>query len=149
MEKIRASFTINGKWDGDRNGTGKMKLNEIEVPVSAPAQLAGPGVGTNPEELLISSAATCYIITLAAMLSKRNIEYTHLDIQSEGIVEKEGNTMTFKEIIHKPMIVLTKEDEELKQNVEQLTQRTEKACFIGQTLKPTITISVQPEIKFA
>lgn len=150
MEKTNVSFKINGRWDGDRNGTGRMVTNGVEVPVSAPAQFAGPGVGSNPEELLISSVATCYIITLAAILSKRNIEYSHLDIESEGIVEKEGNTMQFKEIIHRPVVILTGEhDEEKRQSIEQYTQRAEKACFIGQTLKPNIAFSVQPDVRFA
>ncbi len=34
----------------------------------------GPGVGTNPDEMLLGAAATCYIITLAAMLERSNIK---------------------------------------------------------------------------
>lgn len=146
MEKIEANFTINGRWDGDRSGTGTMIANGIKIPVSVPAGLAGPGIGSNPEELLMSSAATCYIITLAAILSKRNIKYSHLEINTEGLVEKEGNTLTFKEIIHKPIIFLNKQDAEKKQLVEQLTHRAEKACFISQSIK--VPVSVQPEIRF-
>jgi peroxiredoxin-like protein len=148
METLNVSFNIKGKWNGDRNGSGSMITNGVEVPVSAPGELAGPGIGSNPEELLVSSAATCYIITLAAILSKREINYSHLEINSEGVVQKEGNTLTFKEIIHRPVIFLKHGDEEKRQEVEQLAQRAEKACFIGSTLKPQVAISVQPEIRF-
>ena len=148
MEKSNVSFNIKGHWEGNRNGSGLMTTNGVEIPVSAPSALEGPGIGSNPEELLTASAATCYIITLAAILSKRGINYSHLEINSEGVVQEEGNTLTFKEIIHRPVIILKDGDEEKKKVVEQLAQRAEKACFIGKTLKPGVVISVQPEVRF-
>ena len=36
----------------------------------------GPGIGTNPDEMLLGAAATCYMITLAAMLERSQIEAT-------------------------------------------------------------------------
>lgn len=148
METSNISFKIKGSWEGGRNGNGIMTTNGVEIPVSAPADLAGPGMGSNPEELLITSASTCYTITLAAILSKRGINYSHIEINSEGVVQEEGNTLTFKEIIHRPVIILSYGDEEKKKVVEQLAEQAEKACFIGKTLKPGVTISVQPEIRF-
>lgn len=148
METLNVSFNIKGQWNGDRNGSGSMTTNGVEIPVSAPAELAGPGIGSNPEELLVSSAATCYIITLAAILSKREINYSHLEINSEAVVQKEGHILTFKEIIHRPVIFLKHGDEEKRQEVEQFAHRAEKACFISNTLKPQVAISVQPEIRF-
>lgn len=149
METLNVSFNIKGRWNGGRNGSGLMTTNGVEIPVSAPAGLAGPGIGSNPEELLVTSAATCYIITLAAILSKREINYSHLEINSEAVVKKEENTLIFKEIIHRPVIILNNGDEEKKKVVEQLAQQAEKACFIGKTLKPGVAISVQSEVRFA
>lgn len=149
METSKISFNISGRWDGDRNGSGLMTTNGVQIPVSAPADLDGPGIGSNPEELLVTSTATCYTITLAAILSKRKINYSHIEINSEGVVQKDGNNLTFKEIIHRPVIILKDGDEDKKKVVEQLAEQAEKACFIGKTLKPGVTISVQPEIRFA
>lgn len=148
MNTSNISFNIKGRWDGNRNGSGTLITNGVHIPISAPAGLDGPGIGSNPEELLLASAATCYFITLAAILSKREIGYSHLEISSEAIVQEEGNTLTYKEIIHRPVIILSNGDEEKKEMVEQLAQRAEKACFIGKTLKPGIAISVQPEVLF-
>lgn len=148
METLNVSFNIQGRWEGGRNGSGLMTTNGVEIPVSAPAGLEGPGIGSNPEELLITSVATCYTITLAAILSKRKINYSHIEINSEGVVQEDGNTLTFKEIIHRPVIILSDRGEKEKKVIEQLAEQAEKACFIGRTLKPGITISVQPEIRF-
>lgn len=148
MEKSNVSFNIKGRFEGGRNGNGLMITNGVEIPVSAPSGLEGPGIGSNPEELLIASAATCFTITLAAILSNRGINYSQLEINSEGVVQEEGNTLTFKEIIHRPVIILKDGDEEKKKVVEQLVLRAEKACFIGKTLKPGVVISVYPEVRF-
>jgi peroxiredoxin-like protein len=149
METSKVSFNIKGNWKGDRNGSGLMITNEVKIPISAPAALDGPGIGSNPEELLAASAATCYIITLAAILTKREIKYSHLESSTEAVVQEEGNTLIFKEIIHRPLIILIDGNEEKKKLVEQLAQRAEKACFIGKTLKPGVEISVEPEVRFA
>ena len=40
----------------------------------------GPGIGTNPDEMLLGAAATCYIITLAAMLERSGISHEGLEL---------------------------------------------------------------------
>ena len=44
MEIITTRFTIKGRWDGDRNGSGVMVTNDVNIPVSAPAEFDGPGL---------------------------------------------------------------------------------------------------------
>lgn len=148
MKTSNISFNITGRWEGNRNGSGVMTTNGVNVPYSAPDSLEGPGIGSNPEELLITSASTCYMITLAAILSRRKINYSHLEINSEGIVVEEGNNLIFKEIIHRPVIFLSTGDEEKENEVIQLAQRAEKACFISQTIRPQITINVVPKVQY-
>lgn len=148
MEILKTHFKISGHWDGDRNGMGTIISNGIKIPVSAPAEFDGPGIGSNPEELLLASAATCYIITLAFLLNRKAIDYTSLDINTEGITHEEGKRLSYKAIIHRPVITLKKEDEDKKEIVEKIAERAEKGCFIGQTLKPNLDISVEPDIRF-
>ncbi|MCH1627746.1 OsmC family protein [Ferdinandcohnia quinoae] len=142
-----ATFIVKGTWTGDRNGVGTITTDGFQTKVSAPKQLEGPGIGANPEELLIASASNCYMITLAAILSNRNIEYTHLEIESEGTVLKDGKRLFFENIVHKPIITVNDLDTETKEKLEQLAHRAEKACFISQTLKGNVEVSVIPEIK--
>ena len=37
--------------------------------------------------------------------------------------------------------------DEKKNEVIQLADRAERACFISKTIKPQVTVSVQPEIR--
>lgn len=141
------SFFINGTWEGDRNGTGVIKsdggLNNV---VSAPKDFDGPGIGSNPEELLISSANTCYMITLAAMFSNRKINVEKLEVVSEGVLGKIEGKFKFIQIIHRPVISIGSESNVTVEKLQELAERAEKACFISNTLRNSLDFSVEPKI---
>ncbi|WP_159439883.1 OsmC family protein [Bacillus sinesaloumensis] len=140
-------FTVKGTWTGDRNGEGTITTDGLQTTVSAPKQLDGPGVGANPEELLIAAATNCYMLTLAAILSNRNIEYTHFEVETDGTVKKDGKRLVFESIVHKPVLFVKQADNELQEKVIQLAHRAEKACFISQTLKGNVEVTVEPVVK--
>ncbi|MEH7381484.1 OsmC family protein [Bacillus sp. JJ1533] len=142
-----SSFIVKGTWTGDRNGKGTITTDGFQTAVSAPKQLDGPGIGANPEELLIAAATNCYMLTLSAILSNREIEYTHLEVETEGIVGKDGKRLIFEKIVHQPVIFVKNADNELQERLIQLAHRAEKACFISQTLKGNVEVMVEPVVK--
>jgi len=140
-------FSVNGSWQGDRNGTGNIRsAGGLNLDVSAPKELDGPGIGSNPEELLVSSSNNCYMITLAAMLSNRKIEIAKLEVVSEGVVDKVDGKLHFKQITHHPVIYIQADANVTADKLAEIAVRAEKACFISQTLRNSIEISVQPKI---
>lgn len=74
--------------------------------------MEGPGVGTNPDEMLLGAASTCYIITLAAMLERSSIKNHSLTMQSEALVDVTNGVFTYKKIIHRPTLVLAPDTSE-------------------------------------
>jgi peroxiredoxin-like protein len=147
MENL--TFTVHGVWHGDRLGEGNIEADGINTAVSLPKEMGGPGVGSNPEELLIAAATNCYMITLAAILSRRNVPYEKFEVKSVGHVSSDGKKLKFEQIVHKPVIVLQSSDSELRAQVEELTHRAEKACFISQTLRGNVEIAVEPEVRLS
>lgn len=140
-------FIVNGSWQGNREGNGIIRLpGGANLEVSVPKELDGPGIGTNPEELLVSSANNCYMITLAVMISNKKIELEKLEVSSEGVVEKVGGKLQFKQIIHKPVISIKAGSGVSVEKLEEIASRADKACFIGNTLRNSIEISVQPKV---
>ncbi|WP_442599774.1 OsmC family protein [Neobacillus sp. D3-1R] len=140
-------FSVKGNWQGDRNGTGTIQSEGgLNITVSVPKEFDGPGIGSNPEELLISSANNCYMITLSAMISNRKIEIARLEVVSEGTVDKVEGKLHFKQIVHKPVISIRPDAQVTVEKLEELAVRAEKACFISQTLRNSILISVEPKV---
>jgi peroxiredoxin-like protein len=143
----RHSFHISTDWPGLRNDIGTLSSENFHTKISIPAEMEGPGIGTNPDEMLLGAAATCYIITLAAMLERNRIVKKDLTMTSEGIVEVDKGVITYKEIIHRPILTLgvstTEKDITLS---KKLMLKAEKSCMITRAIKGNVTVRVDPEI---
>ncbi|WP_139490685.1 OsmC family protein [Brevibacillus dissolubilis] len=146
-QQSQHSFTLNATWEGGRLGAGHLKAKGLDTQMSVPTEFGGPNTGTNPEELLIGSAMTCYMITLAAILEKRNFKVISLTLQSEGIVGVEAGNTGFRQIIHRPTIVLGDGDEKTIEVAQQAAHRAEEVCMISKAMRGNIDFIVEPTVR--
>ncbi|WP_442602200.1 SACOL1771 family peroxiredoxin [Paenibacillus sp. KN14-4R] len=146
MERVH--FHLQGSWQGNRLGQGHIATGDLVKEVSIPSEMNGPGVGTNPDEMLLGAAATCYMITLAALFQARKIDIQSFTLASEGIVDLERGIPKFKAIIHRPQIQMPSEstDEQLTY-VRTLVERAERSCMISQALHGNVQMTVEPTIR--
>lgn len=140
-------FRLYANWPGLRNDVGTIETANLKTQVSIPPEMDGPGVGTNPDEMLLGAAATCYIITLAAMMERNHLDKTSLTMESIGIVDVTNGVITYKKIIHKPRVVLpaTASEKEIEK-VERLTKKAEGSCMISRALQGNVHVSVEATI---
>lgn len=89
-------FHLQAHWPGLRNDVGDIAVRNLVTKISIPPEMDGPGVGTNPDEMLLGAAATCYIITLAAMMQRSHLDKKDLLMESEGIVDVTNGVFTYK-----------------------------------------------------
>jgi peroxiredoxin-like protein len=140
-------FTLAGQWSGGLQGEGKIACANLESTVSVPKEMTGPGKGTNPEELLLAAAATCYLITLGAILERRQIPVDKLTLNSQATVTQEGPSLKFTRIVHSPTLTLKVEATEAHREAAlEATTRAEKACLISNSLRGKVEISVVPSV---
>lgn len=141
-------FHLQAHWPGLRNDVGDIAVGNLVTKISIPPEMDGPGVGTNPDEMLLGAAATCYIITLAAMMQRSHLDKNDLLMESEGIVDVTNGVFTYKKIIHRPTIILkedaTFEDEKLAQ---RLAEKAEKSCMISRAIQGNVELELQVTIK--
>lgn len=144
------SFYLTANWPGLRNDVGTIKAANLHTQISIPPEMEGPGIGTNPDEMLLGAAATCYIITLAAMLERNKLEKVSLTMDSEGIVDVTKGVITYKKIIHRPKIVL-KQDASINDLsiAQMLADKAETSCMISRALEGNVEIELQAEILIA
>ena len=134
-------FRLRALWPGGRNSVGEIEAGQLKTRVSIPSEMDGPGVGTNPDEMLLGAAATCYIITLAAMLERSRIETLDLQMNSEGTVSVEKGIITYKKIKHMPVITIsenTPNQDILK--IKKLVLKAEESCMISRAVKGNVEI---------
>ncbi|HSJ38012.1 MAG TPA: OsmC family protein [Planococcus sp. (in: firmicutes)] len=141
------SFLLKADWPGLRNDVGTIETGNLKTEVSIPPEMNGPGTGTNPDEMLLGAAATCYIITLAAMLERAEIEKEALTMESEGLVDITNGVITYKKIIHRPKLVLKKDASEKDFSLAQeLAEKAESSCMITRAIKGNVEMELETDI---
>lgn len=143
-------FLLKANWPGLRNDIGDIEAGNLKTKVSIPPEMDGPGIGTNPDEMLLGAAATCYIITLAAMMERSHLEKEQLTMESEGIVDVTNGVITYKKIIHRPDIVLkhnaSQKDIDL---ARRLAKKAETSCMISRAVQGNVVIELQEKVRIA
>ena len=138
-------FTMTGNWQGGLNGHGQHSLRLADGRFSVPAEIGGLGVGTNPEELLLAAALSCYLISLAGMLQYRKLPVREILIRSEAVFHVEMGP-TLKKICHFPEVHIVDKDEEKLQAIQECFLLAEKVCMVSNAIRANVQIEVQGSI---
>jgi peroxiredoxin-like protein len=126
-------FQVELEWSGSgREGAGRVVTDDLELELSTPASMGGRGVGTNPEELLVSAVASCYAATLFGVLQRAGLPASSVSVDARGSVGGFPEHATFEWIVVSPTIV--DGDAERVREYEQAAETAHNRCFIGRTL---------------
>lgn len=140
-------FHLKTDWPGLRNDVGDLEAKNLKTKISIPKEMDGPEVGTNPDEMLLGAAATCFIITLAAMMERASLDKKDLYMESEGIVDVTNGVFTYKKIIHRPTIVLKEDATENDRKLAfKLAEKAESSCMITRAVKGNVAIELVAKI---
>lgn len=140
------TFTLQTNWTGGRNASGTLQAERLQTAISIPPEMNGPGIGTNPDEMLLGAAATCYIISLAAMLERAHIS-AELSMTSEGIVDVTNGIYTYEQIVHNLSIELIEYTEKNERLATRLAHKAEQTCMISKALKGNVDIKLLLSIR--
>lgn len=141
-------FELKARWPGGRNSEGYIEAGNLKTKISIPPEMDGPGIGTNPDEMLLGAAATCYLITLAAMIERAELPLSEMSLESDGKVDVTNGVITYKKIIHKPYVSLKESatDKDYSK-LEKLVNKAEESCMISRALKGNVAIELEPIIQ--
>lgn len=128
----QSKTTLKMVWTGSKSGSGKIEASYLKTDIAVPKSFGGSGEGTEPKELLVSSAASCFLMTLVGMLEARNVAVDSLEMKSEASVSKEEG---FK-IVHYPTIILpSAATEDQIQLADRTFAAADRNCDVGNLLK--------------
>ncbi|KAF6580573.1 OsmC family protein [Paenibacillus polymyxa] len=144
------TFLLKADWNGGRNSDGRIEAGQLRTAISIPAEMGGPGVGTNPDEMLLGAAATCYLITLAAMMERASLPVVSLALESEGIVDVTNNIFTYRRIVHRPRVLLSVDAAESQiEQALRLAEQAETSCMISRAVAGNVALSTEPVVERA
>ncbi len=134
-------FEIEVTWQGTgKEAEGVVRTGGKEVQVSAPANMGGKGVGTSPEELLLSGITSCYSGTLMGVLRKAGLPVDKVVVKTDGVVSGYPLSAKFDQLTVHPTIV-GGDKEKLEAYIEQAKVARDR-CFVGKTVKGNMVYNV-------
>ncbi|EST12886.1 OsmC family protein [Sporolactobacillus laevolacticus] len=138
-------FELHGEWKGSWDGEGQIQTNGLHTTISVDSSMSGRGTGTNPDELLISALASCYMITLGIRLKKEAIAYDHIEIRTEALVTKKGG-LHVEKVTHFPIIYLSVPlTNLLQEHLIVCIHKAEQDCVIAKAVKGNVQIVIDPK----
>ncbi len=140
-------FHLKADWPGGRNEVGSIEADKLKTKISIPKEMDGPDIGTNPDEMLLGAAATCYIISLAAMIERAHLPLKEMGMESEGIVDVTDGVFTYKKIIHRPRVILkTEATEKQLTSLKRLVDKAEKSCMISRAIQGNVELEMEADL---
>lgn len=139
------TYKSSGTWQGTlSDGQGNLAFGAIETQHSVPLDLGGKGIGTNPEELIVSAASSCFLITLGAIFQFKNVSYKSLQVNSEADFEVTQMGPQMRAIRHHVKVFVDANGE--APDVESYIKDAEKGCMISAALSGNVSVSASGTI---
>lgn len=137
-------FHFHADWPGGRNVVGNMRCGQLAGEISIAPGMGGPGVGTNPDEMLLGAAATCYVMTLAAIIERARIPIAALTLDSNIVVDVSNGAYTCQRIVHTPHITLAPGTTDADRvRLERFAESAERHCMVSKALRGNVAIQVK------
>jgi organic hydroperoxide reductase OsmC/OhrA len=133
--------TANGGNEGDVIVSGE-GLPDLET--QSPPQFGGPEGVWSPETLLSAAVANCFILTFRAIARASKFEWTSLECNVEGVLDRPERTTFFTAFnVHAVLHVPTDVKLEMAQ---RLLEKAEQVCLITASLKSEIVLTTDIQV---
>ena len=89
--------------------SGYAQLSTAGVPElrsAPPTDYDGPGDAWSPEHLLLAAVQACFLFTLRAIARLSKVEFTALELDAAGTVDRHDHGTRFTEIVLKPRLTV-------------------------------------------
>lgn len=141
------TFRQKSEWTGGSDGDGVLLGEGYTIEYGRPKELGGVPGRISPEEMLLSSIAACYSITLAIIAERRRIPVTDIHVETEGdVIREQGGTLRFTTIRIFPRVKVASEDAAVHEAALAIAHKTDKYCLISNAIRSNVEIQVVPEI---
>lgn len=143
----RLTCAVAGAWSGGPHGSGAVKAEHLTAGLAVPSALGGTGAGTNPEELILAAAASCYLITFAALVERQSLPVVRSEVRSEGVFELEGRLQLIRIVHHVLIRLAPNADAAQLRAVTSTAHRVESICMVARALRQNVPIEVRVEVQ--
>ncbi len=133
------------KWTGSDKGEASSE-GVPPIQIALPENLGGPGGSWSPDELFVSSAEACTMLTFFWLLKDKDVEVLSYESEAEGVSHiASGGVFRFTKVTIRPTITIKKEDDisEVKEAVKKL----DDWCCVSNSVKTEVAIEADIKVE--
>lgn len=136
-------YRIVAWWTSGRTGIAKTDSAPNALHFTAPPHFGGLEGRWTPEDLLLTAIASCYTTTFRTLAEYSKFEYSDLEVEVSGRVQKVESGYAFSTIITRPTLSIPSEDDEPR--ALGLLRKTQDLCLVTRAL--AIPHALEPRIQ--
>lgn len=112
-----------------------------DLAAAPPAEFDGPGDQWSPETLLMSSLASCFILSFRAVAAASRFEWVSIKCQSSGVLDRVDKVTKFTSVTHHVHLLVHSEADIDKAG--KLLQKAESVCLISNSLSAEVHLETE------
>lgn len=146
MEKDERVYRVRGRWNGGLEGQGLIENERgtFKAEFAVPRNFGGPGGMTNPEEIFLSSACSCYLVTLALIAQKMQLPIKNLTCTAEGhVIPDEQDGYHFKDVTLFPHFEMEGNGDKYDEAIARAIRLAEQRCIISRAVKGSVKYEIR------
>src|SRR5215467_4991513 len=136
-------YRIVAWWTSGRTGIARTDSAPNALHFTAPVQFGGLEGRWTPEDILLTAIASCYTTTFRALADYSKFEYSDLEVEVSGRVQKVASGYAFVRIATHPNLTIVNEDDRLR--AARLLEKTQELCLVSRAL--AIPHKLEPNIQ--
>ncbi|WP_428821359.1 OsmC family protein [Microbulbifer sp. MCCC 1A16149] len=108
---------------------------------AAPVQFDGPGDRWSPEDLLVAAVADCFILTFRAIAKHSKLEWTTLECNATGTLDKDGRKTCFTAFTINARLEVPEGTD--MEKAHKLLEKSEESCLVTNSLNSEVTLNAE------
>jgi len=112
-----------------------------EIASQPPAEFGGPGDRWSPETLLTAAVADCFILGFRAIAQASKLEFTRLDCEAEGVLDRVERAMKFTALTVRARLTVPAGTDTARAG--KLLEKAEASCLITNSLDAEIHLETE------
>ena len=125
----RYSVKIEGEPESFLNAYAE---NLPKLMVAPPMEFDGPGDRWSPEQLLMASISSCFVLSFAAIARASKLQWLAIECETSGELDKVDRKIQFTAVSTKAKLTIASLQD--RDNAERLLNKAEHTCFVTNSL---------------
>jgi organic hydroperoxide reductase OsmC/OhrA len=139
------SYQVRAKCTKPRSGVVASDTVPKPICFSAPPEFLGESGVWTPEHFFVASVVTCYLSTFSGMSQVSKFGFVSLEVEAEGVLEKEADGWKFTEVKLRPSLKIVREED--RERGGRLLEKAERSCLVARSI--TASLKLEPAISVA